>query len=144
MNQQQHAKIAWSCRRGMKELDLILQPFYEQVFPILTNDQQDYFAQLLALDDLCLFACLFEQQKLSDPFLQAQINLLKQFKENLSSDFNFNTANHSSSYHLSNNYSFNNKTTTNVISTGNGHNNNQSKKLSPRSALKSKRKYVAS
>lgn len=77
----QQKKISWSCRRGMKELDFYLQPFCDNMYPLLDEQQQDYFSQLLALDDLVLFDCFFKQRILSEPHLQALINLLKLYRK---------------------------------------------------------------
>lgn len=74
-------KMSWSCRRGMKELDLYLQPFCDNMYQLLDEQQQDYFSQLLALDDLVLFDCFFKQKILSEPHLQALINLLKLYRK---------------------------------------------------------------
>lgn len=81
MNTATISKILWSCRRGMKELDLLLLPFAESVFYILSEQQKKDFEQLLLLDDLTLFDCLFKQKKLSDPHLQSMINLLMLFRQ---------------------------------------------------------------
>ena len=40
-------KLAWQCRRGMLELDVILIPFLEKHFADLSSVQQDRFEQLL-------------------------------------------------------------------------------------------------
>lgn len=37
-------KIRWKCRRGMLELDIILENFYEQQFQTLTNDEKIFLA----------------------------------------------------------------------------------------------------
>jgi len=73
--------ISWSCRRGMKELELYLLPFFDNAYQLLNDEQQANFAQLLKLDDLALFDCLFNQQKLDDPQLQALIHLIKLYRQ---------------------------------------------------------------
>lgn len=78
------AKLKWACRRGMKELDLVLIPFIEHNFHWLNQQQQTDFERLLDLDDLTLFNALFKHEKLDDPFLQALINLLKLFHQQTS------------------------------------------------------------
>lgn len=49
------AKIKWSCRRGMKELDLMIMPFFEEVFASLPDNEQADFVKLLQADDPDLF-----------------------------------------------------------------------------------------
>ncbi|WP_392560074.1 FAD assembly factor SdhE [Orbus mooreae] len=75
------SKITWSCRRGMKELELYLLPFVENNFCLLNEQQIIYLEQLLALDDLVLFACFFEQEKLTNPHQQALVNLIKLYHQ---------------------------------------------------------------
>ena len=52
------SRLAWRCRRGMLELDLLLQGFLEQGFDTLNASQQAVFERLLALPDQMLFDCL--------------------------------------------------------------------------------------
>ncbi len=51
-------RLRWRCRRGMKELDLVLLRFLEQDYPGLDPRQQADFARLLALQDPELWAYL--------------------------------------------------------------------------------------
>ena len=48
-------RLAWRCRRGMLELDLLLQGFLEEGYDTLSTTQQAIFEQLLALPDQMLF-----------------------------------------------------------------------------------------
>ncbi|MET1254106.1 succinate dehydrogenase assembly factor 2 [Aliikangiella maris] len=48
-------RLAWQCRRGMLELDVILIPFLEQHFDSLTSQQQIDFADLLTQADPDLY-----------------------------------------------------------------------------------------
>ena len=41
------ARIHWACRRGMRELDISIMPFFEYEYDSLSDD-----------DCGCLFACL--------------------------------------------------------------------------------------
>jgi antitoxin CptB len=49
------AQLRWQCRRGMLELDLILLPFLEQVFPKLSIKEQEDFRKVLKLPDQTLY-----------------------------------------------------------------------------------------
>jgi antitoxin CptB len=51
-------RLAWQCRRGMLELDVILIPFLEQHFEALDSVQQDLFAELLQAADPDLYTWL--------------------------------------------------------------------------------------
>ncbi len=55
-------RIQWAARRGMLELDLMLQPFVTQVYPRLNADQQALFAELLSCEDQDLFAWLLHRE----------------------------------------------------------------------------------
>ncbi|MCP3679684.1 MAG: succinate dehydrogenase assembly factor 2 [Gammaproteobacteria bacterium] len=51
-------KLQWACRRGMLELDMLLQPFAREVYPTLTPEQQALFRDLLTCQDNELFQWL--------------------------------------------------------------------------------------
>jgi len=42
-----HASLKWRCRRGMRELDLLLERFLESQYDSLTDTNQKLFAQFL-------------------------------------------------------------------------------------------------
>jgi antitoxin CptB len=52
------ARLRWQCRRGMLELDAILQPFFERYFLTLSPLQQAHFELLLTCKDQDLFTWL--------------------------------------------------------------------------------------
>jgi antitoxin CptB len=47
-------RLRWRCRRGMLELDLLLQGFLEKGYEKLDVAQQEVFARLLELQDQTL------------------------------------------------------------------------------------------
>ncbi len=57
-NQETYARLRWACRRGMLELDVILQPWLENNFADLSRDEQELFARFLESPDPDLFAWL--------------------------------------------------------------------------------------
>ena len=48
-------KIRWKCRRGMLELDILFDRFYEKQFHILTSKEKEVFNQLLNYSDPLLY-----------------------------------------------------------------------------------------
>jgi antitoxin CptB len=50
------SRLAWACRRGMLELDLLLRPFFENEFTVLSPAEQKFFEQLLTESDQDLYA----------------------------------------------------------------------------------------
>ncbi len=50
------ARVRWRCRRGMKELDLLLEAFVARRYAVLSPDERDEFIGLLEEDDQRLAA----------------------------------------------------------------------------------------
>lgn len=59
----ERARLAWRCRRGMLELDLLLGDFLAHGYGQLTVAQQALFRQLLEQPDQELLALLLGQQQ---------------------------------------------------------------------------------
>jgi len=55
---QKKARLTWHCRRGMLELDLILQRFLANHVDMLSDEQIEAFEQLLTSQDPDLYAWL--------------------------------------------------------------------------------------
>ena len=55
---QEIAKLKWQCRRGTKELDLILMDYLETRYLLSSPQKKTQFIQLLALEDDELMAVL--------------------------------------------------------------------------------------
>jgi antitoxin CptB len=52
-------RLRWRCRRGMKELDILLTRYMDERFATASVEEQDAFRQLLETQDPVLFAyCL--------------------------------------------------------------------------------------
>lgn len=41
------ARINWACRRGMRELDISIMPFFENEYDTLSDDDKRLFVRLL-------------------------------------------------------------------------------------------------
>ena len=52
------ARLRWRCRRGMKELDLVLLRYLEQDYPQASPADRAAFARILELQDPDLFGYL--------------------------------------------------------------------------------------
>ncbi|MSS76524.1 MAG: succinate dehydrogenase assembly factor 2 [Methyloglobulus sp.] len=46
------AKLRWQCRRGSKELDLLLMSYLETRYPVADAAEKAHFAEMLKLDDV--------------------------------------------------------------------------------------------
>ncbi len=49
------SELKWQCRRGVKELDLVLLNYLEQYYLTADKKEQALFKQLLKLEDSVLF-----------------------------------------------------------------------------------------
>lgn len=48
-------RLEWECRRGMRELDKMIMPFYKNHFDELNETQQQAFVEMLGYTDPELF-----------------------------------------------------------------------------------------
>ncbi len=61
--------LRWRCRRGMKELDVLLERFAQQVLPQASAAECRVFAELLALPDPLLAEYLLAGEAPAEPHL---------------------------------------------------------------------------
>lgn len=65
----QRARLAWQCRRGMLELDLLLQAFLDEQYDVLTLDERRAFESLLNYPDQLLLEYAMGRLLPADPAL---------------------------------------------------------------------------
>ncbi|MFZ0219884.1 MAG: succinate dehydrogenase assembly factor 2 [Candidatus Aquirickettsiella sp.] len=68
--QEKQQRLRWQCRRGMLELDLILQDFLDKKYLNLTPDDQTLFEQLLTYADQDLYCYLIKHQPIANAAMQ--------------------------------------------------------------------------
>ena len=51
-------RLRWRCRRGMRELDVILEPWFDNHGTSLSADELDEFERLLEQSDMDLYVWL--------------------------------------------------------------------------------------
>ncbi|MDF2866707.1 MAG: succinate dehydrogenase assembly factor 2 [Gammaproteobacteria bacterium] len=73
------ARIRWGCRRGMLELDILLQPFFDARFTSLTVSQQTAFINFLEATDPELYAWLMGYEQPSEPAFKELVQLIKSY-----------------------------------------------------------------
>ena len=66
-------RLRWRSRRGMLELDLLLLPFFDEVFAELEADEQQAFIKLLEQDDPDLWDWFSRKSESDDPELAALV-----------------------------------------------------------------------
>lgn len=64
------ARIHWACRRGMRELDISIMPFFEHEYDSLSDEEKRIFVRLLQSDDPDLFNWLMNHGKPADAELE--------------------------------------------------------------------------
>lgn len=63
MESQNLAKVRWRCRRGMKELDLLLTRYVEEQFRDAPAAHQEAFLELLEAQDTLIYAYCLGQER---------------------------------------------------------------------------------
>ena len=59
-------RLRWQCRRGMLELDLLLEAFLEDQYPALADEDKQAFENLLSYPDQLLYDYLLGEAKPTD------------------------------------------------------------------------------
>jgi succinate dehydrogenase flavin-adding protein (antitoxin of CptAB toxin-antitoxin module) len=70
-------RIRWHCRRGLLELDIILERFNRQHLVALAPVQLEQFKTLLELDDNHLLDLILGRDSLDEPRLLPVLSLLQ-------------------------------------------------------------------
>lgn len=74
-------RLLWGSRRGMLELDLILQPFVENTYPVLDEADQKRYQLLLEEQDQDLFTWFLKRQDPNDPELLRIVQVIREHTE---------------------------------------------------------------
>ncbi len=69
-------RLRWRSRRGMLELDLLLLPFFDEVYRDLEPTDQATFQRLLEQDDPDLWLWFSQKDKSTDPELQGLVEMI--------------------------------------------------------------------
>jgi len=75
--QGEEGRLAWRCRRGMKELDLVLTRYLRERWPVATSVERNQFERILELPDPELAAYLMGRESAPDLAMQAMLDLLR-------------------------------------------------------------------
>lgn len=67
MSAGEKGRLKWHCRRGMKELDVVLERYLEHDYDVANASEQVAFAELLTLPDPQLLDYLTGRAAPSDP-----------------------------------------------------------------------------
>ncbi|HTF97581.1 MAG TPA: succinate dehydrogenase assembly factor 2 [Cellvibrio sp.] len=70
-------RLFWGSRRGMLELDLVLMPFLENVYPGLEQGDKESYWLLLEEQDQDLFAWFLRRENPTNPELQRIVEIIR-------------------------------------------------------------------
>ena len=68
------SRLQWRCRRGLLELDLVLQAFVNDCYALLDSEEKQQLDRLLELPDNTLLAYLQGREEPGDHELKKIIN----------------------------------------------------------------------
>jgi len=70
-------RVRWRCRRGMLELDIVLQRFVDKYYAQLSENELQQFDTLLNLPDNDLWDMITAKKEVGDVKLQPMLQLLQ-------------------------------------------------------------------
>ncbi len=71
------SELRWKCRRGMKELDVLLQTYLERYYQESNKAQQEAFLKVLDIQDPELYFIILGKSEPSDTTLLPIIDKLR-------------------------------------------------------------------
>jgi antitoxin CptB len=71
------SRLRWLCRRGMKELDLVMSTYLERHYETATGARQAQFRDLLQMPDPDLYNLLLGRDESNDPELAVLLQELR-------------------------------------------------------------------
>ncbi len=71
------SRVRWRCRRGMRELDQLLERYLDQGWAAATPDERAAFERLLDAEDDALWDWCLGHARPSDPALDAAVQRLR-------------------------------------------------------------------
>lgn len=71
-------RLIWASRRGMLELDLILLPFLDKIYPSLEQADKEHFWSLLESEDQDMFSWFLRREDPEDPNLLRIVEIIRE------------------------------------------------------------------
>ena len=72
------SRVIWKCRKGIREIDILLSRYTEKVYPTLNKKQQDIYVEFIDLDTYEILDMLVNK-KPCDKKYQKIVEALKSF-----------------------------------------------------------------
>lgn len=79
-------RMRWAARRGMLELDLVLEPFVNARYELLSESDRLCFQQLMLCEDQDLFAWFMQRGQPDDGELASIVHQILQFTHSAPAD----------------------------------------------------------
>lgn len=70
-------RLFWASRRGMLELDLVLLPFLEKIYPTLEQEDKERYWRLLDSEDQDMFGWFLRRENPEDPDLLKIVQIIR-------------------------------------------------------------------
>ena len=80
MTDAQAARLRWRCRRGMRELDVMLTRYLDRVWPTASSAERAAFEQLIEMQDPELFGYLVGRTVPAEESQLAVINCIRRLE----------------------------------------------------------------
>ncbi|TBW57853.1 succinate dehydrogenase assembly factor 2 family protein [Marinobacter halodurans] len=69
-------RLYWHSRRGMLELDVLLIPFLEEVYPGLPPADKARYQKLIDCEDTQIYQWFMQRERPEDPDLQVIVDMI--------------------------------------------------------------------
>jgi antitoxin CptB len=79
IEREEHNRMRWAARRGMLELDLVLEPFVNDRYALLSESDRQHFQQLMLCEDQELFGWFMQRSQPDDRELASIVSQILQF-----------------------------------------------------------------
>jgi len=70
-------RLFWASRRGMLELDLVLLPFLEKIYPTLEQEDKERYWRLLDCEDQDMFGWFLRRENPDDTDLLKIVEIIR-------------------------------------------------------------------
>lgn len=70
-------RLFWASRRGMLELDLMLMPFLDKIYPNLEEEDKERYHRLLECEDQDMFGWFLRREDPEDQDLQKIVQIIR-------------------------------------------------------------------
>ena len=71
------SQLRWHCRRGVKELDVVLRNYLDKHYLESSNDHKTAFKALLNIEDPVLMSLVMDYEKIEDPDQNSVLDKIK-------------------------------------------------------------------